>query len=61
VDRRRLDSRLANVGAEFLVLGHLLIEGIEAHKAYTNDPAYDARTCVALVACVAVSGSAAIT
>jgi hypothetical protein len=37
----RLDSRLENVGAEFLVLGHLLIEKIEAHKAYTNYPGYD--------------------
>ena len=39
--RERLDSRLENVGAEFLVLGHLLIEKIEAHKAYTNYPGYD--------------------
>jgi hypothetical protein len=29
------------VGAEFLVLGHLLIERIQAHKAYTNYPGYD--------------------
>jgi hypothetical protein len=40
-ERGGLDSRLENVGAEFLVLGHLLIEGIEAHKAYTNYPGYD--------------------
>jgi hypothetical protein len=26
---------------EFLVLGHLLIEGIQAFKAYTNFPGYD--------------------
>jgi hypothetical protein len=38
---KRLDSRLENVGAEFLVLGHLLFEGIEAHKAYTNYPGCD--------------------
>jgi hypothetical protein len=42
IDKRpRLDSRLENVGAEFLVLGHLLIEGVQAHKAYTNYPGYD--------------------
>lgn len=37
----RLDSSLEAAGAEFLVLGHLLIEGIQAFKAYTNFPGYD--------------------
>ena len=37
----RLDSRLEQEGAEFLVLGQLLIEGIEAHKAYTRYPGFD--------------------
>jgi hypothetical protein len=40
-DRRRLDSRLEAEGAEFLVLAHLLIEGIQAIKAYTRFPGYD--------------------
>lgn len=39
--RPRLDSRLEAEGAEFLVLGHLLIEGIQATKAYTRYPGYD--------------------
>src|SRR3954452_4745739 len=37
----RLDSRLEAEGAEFLVLAHLLIEGIQAIKAYTRFPGYD--------------------
>src|SRR5664279_324257 len=37
----RLDSSLENVGAEFLVLGNLLIEKIQAFKAYNNFPGYD--------------------
>ncbi len=37
----RLDSRLEQEGAEFLVLAHLLLEKIEAHKAYTRYPGYD--------------------
>jgi len=37
----RLDTRLEQEGAEFLVLGHLLIEKIEAHKAYTRYPGFD--------------------
>jgi hypothetical protein len=40
-DRRRLDSRLEAEGAEFLVLAYLLIEGIQAIKAYTRFPGYD--------------------
>jgi hypothetical protein len=41
VDGQRLDSRLEAEGAEFLVLAHLLIEGIQAMKAYTRFPGYD--------------------
>lgn len=37
----RLDTKLESAGAEFLVLGHLLTEGITAFKAYTNFPGYD--------------------
>jgi hypothetical protein len=37
----RLDTRLEQEGAEFLVLGQLLIERVEAHKAYTRYPGYD--------------------
>lgn len=37
----RLNSKLEAEGAEFLVLGHLLIEGIAAHKTYTRMPEYD--------------------
>ena len=38
---RRRNTRLESEGAEFLVLGQLLIAGIEAHKAYTRYPGYD--------------------
>jgi hypothetical protein len=37
----RLDTSLESAGAEFLVLGHLLTEGIQAFKAYTKFPGYD--------------------
>jgi hypothetical protein len=37
----RLNTSLESEGAEFLVLGNLLIGGIEAHKLYTNFPGYD--------------------
>ena len=37
----RQDTSLECVGAEFLVLGQLLIEGIPAYKTYTNMPGYD--------------------
>src|SRR4051794_18389660 len=37
----RRNTRLESEGAEFLVLGHLLIEGIPAHKTYSNLPGYD--------------------
>jgi hypothetical protein len=38
---KRQDTKLESEGAEFLVLGHLLIEGISAYKAYVNFPGYD--------------------
>jgi hypothetical protein len=37
----RRDTRLETEGAEFLVLAHLLVEGIHAFKAYTNFPGWD--------------------
>ena len=37
----RQNTRLESEGAEFLVLGHLLIQGISAYKTYTNMPGYD--------------------
>jgi hypothetical protein len=37
----RQDTKLEQEGAEFLVLGQLLIEGIPAYKAYTNMRGYD--------------------
>src|SRR5437762_7551837 len=37
----RQDTRLESEGAEFLVLGQLLIEGIPAYKTYTNQGGYD--------------------
>jgi hypothetical protein len=38
---RTRDTRLESEGAEFLVLGSLLAEGIPAWKAYPNFPGYD--------------------
>lgn len=38
---KRLDTRLESEGAEFLVLGQLLIHRISAYKTYTNMPGYD--------------------
>jgi hypothetical protein len=35
-DRKRLDSTLESEGAEFLVLGALLIEGIATYKTYAG-------------------------
>lgn len=37
----RRDTKLESEGAEFLVLGKLLIEGIITYKAYINYPGYD--------------------
>jgi len=38
---KRLDTKLESEGAEFLVLGQLLIHKIAAYKTYTNMPGYD--------------------
>ena len=38
---RRQDTKLEAEGAEFLVLGMLLVEGVHAFKAYTNFAGYD--------------------
>jgi hypothetical protein len=38
---RRQDTKLEAEGAEFLVLGMLLIEGLQCFKAYTNFAGYD--------------------
>ena len=37
----RLDTKLESSGAEFLVLGNLLLRRIPAYKTYTNMPGYD--------------------
>lgn len=37
----RQNTQLESEGAEFLVLGQLLIQGISAYKTYTNMPGYD--------------------
>ena len=37
----RLNTRLESEGAEFMVLGNLLIEGIPAYKSYSNLADYD--------------------
>jgi hypothetical protein len=37
----RLETRLESEGAEFLVLGNLLLERIPTYKTYTNMPGYD--------------------
>lgn len=37
----RLDTKLESSGAEFLVLGNLLLHRIPAYKTYTNMPGYD--------------------
>jgi hypothetical protein len=37
----RQDTRLESEGAEFLVLGHLLMHRIPSYKTYTNLPGYD--------------------
>ena len=36
----RQDTMLESEGAEFLVLGNLLLAGINAFKAYVNFPGY---------------------
>jgi hypothetical protein len=37
----RQNTRLESEGAEFLVLGNLLVEGVSCFKAYTNFQGYD--------------------
>jgi hypothetical protein len=37
----RQNTRLESEGAEFLVLGNLLIQGVAAYKSYTNMAGYD--------------------
>jgi hypothetical protein len=37
----RLDTKLEAEGAEFLVLGQLLLQRIPTYKTYTNMPGYD--------------------
>ena len=38
---KRLNTKLESTGAEFLVLGQLLIRGMQAYKSYVNHPGYD--------------------
>jgi len=38
---KRQDTKLETEGAEFLVLGQLLIHRIASYKTYTNMPGYD--------------------
>lgn len=40
-EAKRLNTKLEAEAAEFLVLGHLLLERITAFKAYVNFPGYD--------------------
>ena len=39
--KEKQDTKLESEGAEFLVLGLLLVEGISTYKAYINFPGYD--------------------
>jgi hypothetical protein len=41
VTTKRKDTKLESQGAEFLVLGCLLIEGVSCYKSYVNFPGYD--------------------
>ena len=41
LDMARKNTRLKSEGAEFLVLGQLLIHGVPAYKTYTNMPGFD--------------------
>jgi hypothetical protein len=40
-DSKRMDTRLESEGAEFLVLGQLLLHKIATYKTYANMPGYD--------------------
>lgn len=42
---KKQDTKLESEGAEFLVLGLLLVEGVPTYKSYINFPGYDL-TCV---------------
>ncbi|OFY94570.1 MAG: hypothetical protein A3K10_12940 [Bacteroidetes bacterium RIFCSPLOWO2_12_FULL_31_6] len=39
--KKKQNTKLESEGAEFLVLGLLLVEGVSAYKAYINFPGYD--------------------
>jgi hypothetical protein len=39
--RKRFDSTLQSEGAEFLVVGQLLVQGVHAYKAYTRNALFD--------------------
>ena len=39
--QKRRNTKLESEGAEFLVLGNLLLKGIPSYKTYTNMPGYD--------------------
>ena len=39
--KQRQNTKLESEGAEFLILGHLLIEGIACYKSYVNYPGFD--------------------
>jgi len=39
--KKKLDTRLEAQGAEFLVLGQLLIQKVHCYKSYVNFPGYD--------------------
>jgi hypothetical protein len=41
LQNKRQNTRLESEGAEFLVLGNLLVEGIDAYKSYRYMPGYD--------------------
>jgi hypothetical protein len=41
IKKQRRDTKLEAEAAEFLVLGHLLLNRISAFKAYVNFPGYD--------------------
>ena len=39
--KKKQDTKLESEGAEFLVLGLLLVEGVSTYKTYINFPGYD--------------------
>lgn len=40
-ENKRKNTKIESEGADFLVLGNLLINGIPTYKTYTNMPGYD--------------------